>query len=167
MAVPRIGPNIFAIPVGQIVVFEKLVALAENDDQVVAVLANELCHVKYCQGMRKLFQGAVVSVVTEVWIRNISSLAAGLGPPMLESRCPREFEREADRYAEQRLCAACGNAELLFRMLEWLEEAHDGVKHGDTSSVLDLCLEAVERIRALRGEGGSCSCRFSARRSSG
>ena len=45
----RIGPNAFALPGGAIVVTDDLVKLAQNDQQVLAVLAHEIGHVRHRQ----------------------------------------------------------------------------------------------------------------------
>src|SRR6266704_3694153 len=78
-AAPRLGPNALALPDGELVLFDELVALADGDDEVVAVLAHEMGHVEYRHAMRQLVQGAVVSFVVGTWFGDVSSIAAGLG----------------------------------------------------------------------------------------
>lgn len=152
-AAPDIGPNAFALPDGQIVLLDELVTLAENDTQVVAVLAHELGHVEYLHGMRQLIQGAVVSFVVGAWFGDISSVAAGLGALVLESRYSREFERDADAYAARVLRAAGGDAEPLIRMLTRLEDAHAKRRGGASASnaprLFDSHPDVERRIREI------------------
>ncbi len=128
-AAPVVGPNAFALPNGDLVLFDELVALAKDDREIVAVLAHELGHVHYRHGMRQLIQGTVVSFVAGIWFGDVSSLAAGLGALVLESRYSRAFESQADAYAAELLTASGSSPEFLAVMLGRLDEAH-GKRHG-------------------------------------
>jgi Zn-dependent protease with chaperone function len=121
---PAFGPNAFALPSGDIVIFDELVTLARNDQDIAAVLAHELGHVAHHHGMRQLIQGTVVSVVAGAYLGDISSLAGSLGTLLLQSNYSRDFEREADRYAGQHLLrAGLGVAPMVY-MLSRLEASH-------------------------------------------
>lgn len=149
---PSLGPNAFALPDGNMVIFDQLVALAKNDDELIAVLAHELGHVKYRHGLRQLIQSTIVSSVIGIWLGDISSIAAGLSALVLESRYSRGFEREADAYAAKLLIASGGSAEPLALMLQRLESAHatKGDKDGSLTKVFSSHPETEERIAALR-----------------
>lgn len=149
---PRVGPNAFALPDGQVVLLDELVALAENDDQIVGVLAHEVGHVHHRHATRQMIQGAVVSFAFAAWFGDISSFAAGLGAMVLESRYSREFEREADAWAAQALVGAGASAEPLARMLELLEASHRKSR-GPAAGVdwLSSHPDFTERVAALRG----------------
>jgi len=149
-AAPRIGANAFALPDGQVVLLDELVAAAENDEQVVAVLAHELAHVHFHHGLRQMIQGAVVSFVAAAWFGDVSSLAAGFGAAVLESRYSRGFEREADAWAAGVLRAGGSSAEPLARMLERLEAAHRGKGQGEAADWLSSHPDVAERVAALR-----------------
>lgn len=123
-----LGANAFALPSGDIVVFDQLVALADNEDQVAAVIAHELGHVANRHGMRQLLQSAVVSFVVGLYFGDVSTIAASLGALVLESRYSREFEFEADRYGAELLKAGGLSPELLATMLDRLEKSH-GTRH--------------------------------------
>ena len=154
-AAPRIGPNAFALPDGQVVLLDELVALAADDAQVVAVLAHELGHVQHRHGMRQMIQGAVVSFAAAAWFGDISSLAAGFGALVLESRYSREFEREADAWAARLLAANGGSAEVLAQVLLRLEEKARGKgKGGEGADWLASHPDVAERVAALRAAAG-------------
>jgi len=93
------GPNAFALPDGELIVFDQLVELAANDEEVLAVLAHELGHVAYRHGMRQLIQSSVVSFAVGMYLGDISSTVSGLGALILEAKYSRRFEEEADSYA--------------------------------------------------------------------
>lgn len=148
------GPNAFALPGGDIVVFDQLVELAENDDEVAGVIAHELGHVANRHGVRQLIQSSVVSFVLGIYLGDISSIAAGLGALVLESRYSRDFEREADDYAARSMLAAGRGTEPLASMLERMDKAH-GAKGKAASGWEGLSThpdtaERVTRLRAMR-----------------
>ena len=161
-AAPGLGPNAFALPDGTLVLFDELVILLQDDEQIVAVLAHELGHVSNNHGMRQLIQGAVVGFVVGAWFGDVSSIAAGLGALVLESRYSREFEREADAFAARRLTAAGQTPLDLARALARLEAAHAARRAGkeaaagenEASGLLDSHPDIAERIKALSATAG-------------
>jgi Zn-dependent protease with chaperone function len=99
---PSIGPNAFALPGGIVVVLDELVAVAEHDDEIAAVMAHEIGHVRERHAMRSVIQSSVTGVLVAAIIGDVlsaSSLVAALPAVLLESRYSRGFEREADEYA--------------------------------------------------------------------
>lgn len=151
---PKVGANAFALPDGQIVLLDELVALAENDEQLAAVLAHELGHVHHSHGMRQLIQSTIVSFVAGAWFGDISSIAASLGALALESRYSREFEREADDYAARRLNENGLGAGQLGRILTRLEADHQRRHPGDGPGLFNSHPDVAERVRALSGQAG-------------
>lgn len=150
----RLGPNAFALPDGQVVVFDELVKEAANDEEILGVLAHELGHVAHRHGLRLMIQSSVVSFAVGMYLGDLSSVAAGLGAMLLESRYSRDFELEADRYAAQVMIAAGYGTESLAAMLERLAKAHHETEappslwdafssHPDTA-------ERIARLRQMR-----------------
>lgn len=152
----KMGPNAFALPDGHVVVFDDLVKLAANDDEVLGVVAHELGHVAHRHGLRLLIQSSVVSFVVGMYLGDLSSVAAGAGAALLESRYSRDFEREADSYAAQTLTAAGLGTEPLASLLERLDklqrETPGAVGVGDLFSSHPDTTERVARLRAYRSE---------------
>uniref|UniRef100_UPI0033418328 M48 family metallopeptidase n=1 Tax=Castellaniella defragrans TaxID=75697 RepID=UPI0033418328 len=148
-----IGPNAFALPNGDLVVLDELVALAGNDDEVAGVVAHELGHVAYRHGLRQMIQSSVVSFAAGLYLGDLSSLASGLAALALESRYSRDFELEADAYAAAALQAAGLGAEPLATMLGRLE-ASTGREDGQGWRGLSSHPDTVERIRRLRAYSG-------------
>ena len=99
----HIGANAFALPSGIIVMTDELVALAQNDDEIVAVLAHEIGHVRGRHALRMILQSAGVAAITLAVFGDISSstsaLAATLPAVLLNAKHSREFEQEADGFA--------------------------------------------------------------------
>lgn len=144
---PQIGPNAFALPDGQIVLFDELVEMPADDAEILAVLAHELGHVRQRHGLRQLIQSSVVAAFTAAYLGDVSSLAAGLSTLVLSSGYSRDMEQEADDYAASTLRRQGQSPAALASALAKLEKAHAGPKEGWLSSHPDT--EA--RIRRLSG----------------
>ncbi|MCL2021306.1 MAG: M48 family metallopeptidase [Betaproteobacteria bacterium] len=154
---PRVGPNAFALPDGQIVLLDELVVL-HDDDEILAVLAHEFGHLSKRHGIRKLIQGSVVAAVSAAWFGDISVTAATLSSALLSSGYSRDMEREADDYAVELLRRQGKSPALLANALEKMERAHkkktSASDEDDKSKFLDWISShpnTAERIRRLRG----------------
>jgi Zn-dependent protease with chaperone function len=153
---PAIGPNAFALPGGDVVVLDELVALAGRDADVVAVVAHELGHLHHLHGIRQMIQSSVVSFVVGVYLGDVSSVVAGLTALVLDSRYSRKFELEADAHAATLLLATPASVDPLIDMLQRLEAAHakrggaDRESPPDAASLLSSHPDTAARIAALR-----------------
>lgn len=99
----RLGPNAFALPSGIIVMTDELANLAASDEEVMAVLAHEIGHVRGRHALRHIIQGAGVSAIALVVLGDVSSVTAlaSAAPALLQARHSRDLEREADAFARQ------------------------------------------------------------------
>ena len=100
----RVGPNAFALPSGIIVVTDELVVLAERDEEIEAVLAHEVGHVRERHSLRILLQNAGVAALALAVLGDVgtaSSLAAAVPVMLVQAKHSRDFEREADAYSRQ------------------------------------------------------------------
>jgi Zn-dependent protease with chaperone function len=149
-----LGPNAFALPSGDVVIFDQLVELANNDDEIAGVIAHELGHVAYRHGVRQLIQSSLVSFVVGIYFGDVSSMAASIGALALESRYSREFEHEADAYAARTMLAAGRGTEPLAAMLEHMEKVHaakrEMASRWDILSSHPDTAERIARLRAMR-----------------
>lgn len=101
-AAPIIGANALALPAGIIVLTDELVALAQADEEILAVLAHELGHVRHRHIMRRLLEGSAVALLVAGVTGDVAaatSLAAAAPTLVLQSKFSRDNEREADAYA--------------------------------------------------------------------
>ncbi|MDP1658217.1 MAG: M48 family metallopeptidase [Methylotenera sp.] len=123
---PELGANAFALPGGYMVITDELIALAKNNDEIVAVLAHELGHVKGRHALRQTLQGTVSGLIIIAITGDVSAIASGLPALMMNMRYTRELETEADNYALQSLNAACIPAKSFATLLIKLEKSHGG-----------------------------------------
>ncbi len=99
-----LGANAFALPDGTLVFTDQMVAAAGDDDELLAVLAHEIGHVRHQHGMRSVIQSSLLAFTLIAVAGDVSGTAEiVLGLPLLltELAYSRGFEREADDYALQ------------------------------------------------------------------
>jgi Zn-dependent protease with chaperone function len=98
-----IGANAFALPSGIIVMTDELVDISKSDDELVAVLAHEIGHVRGRHALRQMLQAAGVSSLAFALLGDVSSISGILSaaPALLHAKYSRDFEREADVFAKQ------------------------------------------------------------------
>jgi Zn-dependent protease with chaperone function len=95
----RIGPNAFALPSGQIVLTDQLIALAPDDDAIMGILAHELGHLHQRHMLRRLIQASVVSAGVAMLLGDVSAAITAVPAALLDMKYSRDAEREADDYA--------------------------------------------------------------------
>ena len=153
-----LGANALALPSGVVVVTDGLVALAEDTDDVVAVLAHEVGHLEGHHSMRAIVQSTLVSGLITLVAGDVSALAAAAPAALLNARYSRSLEREADGYAVHALRATGVQPTRLADMLERMEAEHakagrDGPE--GMFSYLSTHPTTDERLKTLRNEPGS------------
>ena len=97
--------NAFALPSGQIIFTDSLVDSVENDNELVAVFFHELGHLKEKHMMRRSLQDGIVAIMVFFTIGNLDALEIVSAIPTLlaDMSYSRDFEREADLYALQKM----------------------------------------------------------------
>jgi Zn-dependent protease with chaperone function len=131
---PSIGANAFALPGNQVIITDQLVNLAENEDQILAVLAHETGHVVQKHGLRNLFQNSVTALLLAITLgdlTSLSSIAATLPTVLLQSRYSRQFEQEADLYAVSLLRSQQRSPKALSQILTLLSAQQDSTSEFD------------------------------------
>lgn len=120
---PKIGPNAFALPDGNIVMLDELVALTQDDDEILAVLAHERGHVEQRHALRMVLQSSAVGLAMTWYMGDVSSLLATVPAMVMQASYSRDMEREADDYAVRMLRLNGLSPCLLGSMLDKLEAA--------------------------------------------
>jgi Zn-dependent protease with chaperone function len=98
-----LGANAFALPSGIVVMTDQLVELSKSDDELRAVLAHEIGHVRGRHALRHLLQAAGVTAIATALLGDVSSISGILSaaPALLDAKNSRDFETEADTFARQ------------------------------------------------------------------
>lgn len=143
--------NAFALPSGVIVITDELVKLAEDDREIVAVLAHECGHILHRHTLRSVLQNSAVFVVLALVTGDVSSATAfggALPTYLLQSRFSREFEREADAIAVEKLRKAGIEPTYLATMLRRLSKTN-GEADSTVLGYLSTHPPTPERIEAI------------------
>jgi predicted Zn-dependent protease len=152
--------NAFALPGGQIVVFEGLLRRATRADQVAGVLGHEISHVTLRHGIRAVARSAGVSIAMRVLLGDASALvdvAGRIGASAIVNSYSRDQESDADAEGA-RMVAAAGldprGLEEFFQMLshepgtqmpgmlQWMS-THPG--HNDRIAALERLIPSLPR----------------------
>ena len=147
--------NAFALPGNFVVLTKGLIENAADAEDVAGVVAHEMGHVVHDHGIQRMYRSAAVAVLTSLMIGDTAGglLVAGLGKLMLNSGYSREAEREADRYALERLSAAGLDStgfEAFFARLQAQEEERRGKGGGALTGLLSTHPPHAERLQAVR-----------------
>ncbi|MCY4485569.1 MAG: M48 family metallopeptidase [Deltaproteobacteria bacterium] len=147
--------NAFALPGNFIVLTKGLIESAVDAEEVAGVVAHEIGHIAHDHGIQRLYRSAAFGVLTSLMIGDVAGglLVAGLGELMLDSGYSREAEREADRYALERLGAAGIDSrgfEAFFVRLQAQEEERRGKGGSALPGILSTHPPHAERIQAVR-----------------
>lgn len=146
----QLGANAFALPGGIIIITDDLIKLADNHDQIMAVLGHEIGHVEYRHALRSVFQDSFTALLMAGLlgdISSISSMAVALPTILVESRYSRKFELEADDYAvlflKNQHIAPTVFAQILAHLQKSSPESADEFSYLSTHPVME---ERIKRI---------------------
>jgi Zn-dependent protease with chaperone function len=121
-----IGPNAFALPDGNIVITDELVALAGGDDEMLAaVLAHEVGHVEGKHSLRQIYRAAGVAGLVMLIAGDVGSGVEDVltqGGGLLALSYSRSAESEADRRSVDLMRNAGMDPVALVRFFDALEE---------------------------------------------
>ncbi len=98
----EIGANAFALPDGHIIFTDEMVALAEDDQELIAILGHEIGHLDRRHLLRRAIQSSLLASLVVLMTGDISfASSAVIAMPvlLLELSYSRAFEIEADQFA--------------------------------------------------------------------
>lgn len=97
-----IGANAMALPDGNIVFTDQMVALAQQDEELIAVFGHEIGHLVHQHVLRRVIQDSMLTVVLVLVtgdVSSVSSIITAIPAMLLELSYSRKFEEEADDFA--------------------------------------------------------------------
>ncbi len=133
---PSIGPNAFALPGGEIVMTDQLVALAGSDAELMAVLAHEAGHHVHRHALRMALENGGVAAVAGFLFGDVSgtsALSVSIPVLLLNNGYSRAHEREADQFAIDLLRRRGQSPRALADILRRLEAVSGGSLPGQIS----------------------------------
>ena len=147
-----IGANAFALPSGIVVMTDELVEISKHDDELVAVLAHEIGHVRGRHALRQMLQAAGVSALAVALLGDVSSISGILSsaPVLLHAKHSRDFEREADNFGKTWL-KEHGIAESNFdAILCRISEEHGASPDSEATDYFASHPPTSERVRCVK-----------------
>jgi Zn-dependent protease with chaperone function len=119
-----LGANALTLADGRIVLLDELVALADDDEQIVAALAHERGHAVNRHGLQLLVRSTMVGTLATWWFGDVSNLLV-IGPTLLlNTEYSRTLETEADDHAIRLLTLNHIAPQRLAQMLRKLQSSH-------------------------------------------
>ncbi|HEX2101968.1 MAG TPA: M48 family metallopeptidase, partial [Candidatus Synoicihabitans sp.] len=146
-------PNAFALPGNIIVVTDALVTMAEDEEEIAAVLAHELGHLRAHHPVQRLLLGSTALLVLTAATGDLSTLtsfAATLPFLLLQNGYSREFESAADTFAAERLLEAGIDPARLAAILMRMDKTHDDFV-SRRFTYLSTHPATEDRVQKLRG----------------
>ena len=141
-----IGANAFALPNGTIVFTDDLIGLAEQDEEIQAIMLHEIGHVMHRHSLRFAIQqfGLTILAMTITGdVSTSSSIVASLPSLLASQGYSREMEREADDYALKMMLEERLDTEYFARIMEKIEAFYSFVYTDciDEEEAKAICLE--------------------------
>ena len=149
--------NALALPGARVMLLSGLIARARSPDEVAAVLAHELGHVRARDPTRALIRASGTSFLLSLVLGDLtgSTVIVAVGEAVLSAGYSREAERAVDAYAVDLMTRAGGNGAALADILERIA-ADDGPRGNlDVLRSHPLTAERATTIRALAGPGAA------------
>jgi Zn-dependent protease with chaperone function len=162
-----IGANAMALPNGTLIFTDDLVELAENDDELTAILAHEIGHVAHRHGMKGVVQSSLTTWLIVMMTGDLSAFSdatVALPAVLMSLAYSRDLEREADTYALETLQAnsipPVHFANIMKRLMashdeapgEEKEEETGGERISDMLSSHPATSERIKRFEQKEGE---------------
>lgn len=151
-----VGANAFALPSGIVVVTDRLVQIAGNDNEIASVLAHEVGHVTRRHALRHLMQNSATALLVATVtgdITSITSLSATLPTLLIDAKYSRSFEEEADdaavAYLKEKGLPPGTYAAMLTRLGQEHNKEADATKESRFGELLadhPLIEERVKRV---------------------
>lgn len=147
----EIGANALALPGGTLVFTDEIVKLARHDDEVIAVAAHELGHIRHRHALRHVLASAGVVLLAQAMVGDlggIGDLASGLPAFLLQTGYSRAMEREADAHALALMRRTCLPPRRFADILRRLDASHPGSRAAVT--LFSTHPETRERIKVFQ-----------------
>ncbi|MBE9562793.1 MAG: M48 family metallopeptidase [Proteobacteria bacterium] len=129
-------PNAFALPSGQIVITDRLIEMAANQQEIDSILLHEIGHVVHRHGLQQIIHGSIVTIIITMFAGDataIEEMVVALPTFLLESNYSRGNETEADEYAFQQMVKLGIDPIHFANMFEKMMELKNNSKQDDDS----------------------------------
>ncbi|MDO3721021.1 M48 family metallopeptidase [Marinobacter sp. chi1] len=155
---PLLGANALALPDGTLVFTDDLIALAEQDDELVAIVAHEIGHIEHRHGMQGMVQSSLLFWLMVMMTGDLSAFSdptLALPAFLMSLSYSRDMEQQADDYALETLLSHDLDPMLFANIMARLTEEDLTEEETDESTfLLEVMLSSHpisrERIEQFR-----------------
>ena len=129
-------PNALALPAGDIIITDRLIELADSQDEIDAVLLHEIGHVVHRHGLQQVLHSSLLTIAIIMVSGDVSAtgnIAVALPVFLLESHYSRGDETEADQYAFERMMEAGIDPAHFSTIMEKISHDPDEDRESDES----------------------------------
>lgn len=142
-----IDANALALPNNTIIITDELIALSDDDRQILAVLAHEQGHITHRHSLQQALSLLGIGVITVMVTGDMSDTIATIPTLLTSLHYSREFEREADQFAINELKALGESPEHLANFFKHMQHHHDDEgSEGGHWSIISTHPDTNERI---------------------
>lgn len=146
----RMGANALALPAGTVVLTDELVALAKRDEEIAAVLAHEVGHLRNRHSVRHVLEQSVTGLLIIAVTGDVNTILAAAPLAVIHARYSQAFEREADDFALRYLASQSIDPVVFSDILLRLDAQHP---QGGMPSFLAGHPATEERAKHARESG--------------
>lgn len=153
---PNMGANALALPSGLVIMTDELVHLAENDRELIGIMAHELAHVQQQHGLRNVYQSTGIFLLISILLGDVTSMtsaAASLPTLLIESGYSRQFETAADTFAGRYMIQRGWGTKPLRNILQRISGEH-GKKWPTFLATHPGTQERLRHLEAMERGGG-------------
>lgn len=149
--------NALALPSGDIILTDKFVELAENTDEIDAVIMHEVGHIMQRHSLEMLVQSTLLTTAIVLITGGVdgggalADLGIGLGSSLIYANYSQEHETEADQFAYEYSFKANIDPIALSTILERMEQGRntDDLSDDALDDTLDKSLDKKTQESAL------------------
>lgn len=119
----RAGAQSYALPSGEIVITDELIALAKNDDEILSIFAYQLGHQYYKHSLRRMTRNTLFSTLWNMYFDKREACVNWLTNELLHSTFSSDEEAIAASYAKAMMTANAIPADNLFALLDRVRDS--------------------------------------------
>ncbi len=155
-ASPVMGANALALPSGIIIMTDELVRMAVDDEEILAVLAHEIGHIRHRHSLRGVLQNSTVALMIAGItgdLASLTSISATIPTLMVQLKYSRGFELEADDDAvalmKEMNIEPTKLGDILLRMTDATSDETESEEGNDISDYLATHPGSDERMKRI------------------
>ena len=147
-----IGANALAIPNGTIMLTDELVELAENDQELLAVLTHEQGHLDQRHSLEQGLQSLGISILYVSITGDASDLFGSLPLAVVSAQYSQKFELKADQYAIDELKRQNISPKYLADFLKRLSDENEEEVDADATDFMQSHPATAKRIAQVEAQ---------------